>query len=208
MIFQKASVCPFGKALLRTIFLIGVLIGPGVLAAQGTPSPSEPLSLSNKAVLLKVPFKRQTEPNLCGVAAIEMVAGYYGQELNQSQNQYLRIDANQTTGITGATMEVVLRASDYYTAIFQGTLDRKLTGLYRNLDLKRPLIVMVTSADGKISHYAVVTGYDPVKKLIVLSDPAGDANEPFAVASFEAGWKRANDFTLLAVPKSQETPTP
>ena len=87
-------------------------------------------------------------------------------------------------------------------------MDRKLTGLYRNLDLKRPLIVMVTSVDGKISHYAVVTGYDPIKKLMILSDPAGDANEPFTVASFEAGWKRANYFTLLAVPKSQETPTP
>ncbi len=129
-------------------------------------------------------------------------------KLDSTQYQYLKIDAKQTTGITGATMEVVLRASDYYTAIFHGTLDRQLTGLYRSLDLKRPLIIMVTSADGKISHYAVVTGYDPVKKLIVLSDPAGGENEPFPVAQFESGWKRANGFTLLAVPKSTETPTP
>jgi ABC-type bacteriocin/lantibiotic exporter with double-glycine peptidase domain len=215
MIFQNWCVSSF-LAFLRGFLLLGGL--PGVLLAQTPLSSTTPVSPSSKensrtffskqAVLLKVPFERQTEPNLCGVAAIEMVASYYSQKLNETQYQYLKLDAKQTGGITGATMEVVLRASNYYTAIFEGTLDLKLTGLYRNLDLKRPLIVMVASADGKISHYLVVTGYDPVKKLIILSDPAGGENEPFAIDEFKTGWKRANNFTLLAVPEKLETPVP
>ena len=160
---------------------------------------------SKKAVLLKVPFKKQTEPNLCGVAAIEMISGYYNQKLNDSQYHYLKLDAKQNNGIAGATLEVVLRASDYYTAVFPGTLDDKTTSLYYHLDMERPLIVMVSSADGKTNHYLVLTGYDPEKSLIVASDPAGEGSVTLSVDDFKKGWARANYFTLVAVPKSLDT---
>jgi ABC-type bacteriocin/lantibiotic exporter with double-glycine peptidase domain len=212
---SKYEAFPLLQILLSALLWPGLCV-PSALLAQGQPSPGTPDSnpasqkdsLSKKAVLLKVPFEKQKEPNLCGIAAIDMITSYYGQKLNDTQYYYLKLDAKQTDGITGATMEVVLRASDYYTAIFKGTLDRGLTGLYRNLDLKRPLIVMVASVDGKVRHYAVVTGYDPQKKLVFISDPAGVENEFFPVDQFEAGWARTDYFTLLAVPKSKETSTP
>lgn len=138
------------------------------------------------------------------MAIIDMITGYYHLKLDPSQYKLLKIDAGQNNGITGATIEVVLRASGYYTAIFKGTLDWKLTGLYRNLVLQRPVIVMVASADGKLSHYALVTGYDLQHKQIFLSDPAGGDNEVFAISQFAIGWKRANYFTLLAVPQNLE----
>ena len=181
-----------------------------ICGIAGSHSPLWSQGAASKAVLLKVPFEKQAEPTLCGIAAMGMITGYYGQKLDETQYYYLKLDAKQNGGITGATLEVVLRASGYYTAIFKGTLDRKLTGLYRDLDLKRPLIVMVASPDGKTRHYAVVTGYDLKKKVLFLSDPAGGENEPYSVDQFVKGWDRVDDFTLLAVPQEMErlTPTP
>jgi ABC-type bacteriocin/lantibiotic exporter with double-glycine peptidase domain len=142
---------------------------------------------------------------LCGMAAMEMVNAYYGQTLDETEYSYMKLDARQNDGITGATMEVVFRASNYYTAVFKGTLDHQLTGLFRNLDLKRPLIIMVQSKDGKVSHYAVLVGYDPVNQLLVISDPSGDPDELVDMALFKTAWDRVDDFTLLAVPQDQDS---
>src|SRR5690242_15228172 len=122
---------------LRKKALTGLLF-PCLLAALPAPAAPPPRSL-----VLKVPFHKQVKPEMCGIAALEMVTGYYGVALKESQYGTLKLDARQNGGIAGATMEVTLRASGYYTAVFPGTLDRGEAGLYRHLDLGRPLIVML-----------------------------------------------------------------
>jgi ABC-type bacteriocin/lantibiotic exporter with double-glycine peptidase domain len=187
-------------------FAFGLLISTLFLAATGCTT-SNKVSNSNtfsaKAVLLDVPFKMQKDPNLCGLAVLEMLALYYDKPLGKEQVKRLKKEADQKKAVTGATLEEVLRSAGYYTAIFPGTFDDSGNSLYRHLDKKRPLIVMLASDDGQFNHYELVTGYDWKWSLISVSDPA---RGPLAMplANFSAAWKRAKSFTLLAVPESKK----
>src|SRR5690242_3719650 len=78
--------------------------------AASTPTPVDQAgAFSDKAVLTNVPFfKKQKDPNLCGVAVLEMLTLYYGQPLTPVKIQWLKDEAAQKKAITGATLEVVL----------------------------------------------------------------------------------------------------
>jgi ABC-type bacteriocin/lantibiotic exporter with double-glycine peptidase domain len=185
---------------IRWLFPVVVAAGlgcasSGKISNEGTFSP--------EAVLLDVPFKMQKDPNLCGLAVLEMLTLYYGKPPEKGKVEQLKREAGQKKAVTGATLENVLKAAGYHAAIFSGTFDDKANSLYRHLDKGRPLIVMLSSDDGKTNHYELVTGYDWKKSLIAVSDPA---RGPLAIplSSFSASWKRAKSFTLLAVPESRD----
>lgn len=185
------------------VFVLLLVCSPAVLRSG---EPAKALVLSSRAVQLKVPFEEQGTPRECGLAVANMLCGYYGQKLNETLRGRLKDLARSADGITGAELLAVLRAADHEAAVFPGTLDDKgavedkKTGLYYHLNKGRPLIVMITSKDGKNSHYDVLTGYDPQRSLLLLLDPA---TGPVTVSTkdFLPAWKRANHFTLLAVPK-------
>jgi ABC-type bacteriocin/lantibiotic exporter with double-glycine peptidase domain len=181
--------------------LILSLLGAGC-AATSPVKLSDGNSFSSEAVLTNVPFKLQKDPNLCGLAVLEMLTLYYDKPLSPEKVQWLADQASQNKALSGETLTAALGA-DYYTAIFAGTLDEKETGLYHHLDLHRPLVVMMASEDGKTNHYELVAGYDPRTSLLSVLDPA---RGPLALplANFKAAWRRANYFTLLAVPESKD----
>jgi hypothetical protein len=88
--------------------------------------------------------------------------------------------------------------------VFSGTLGRQETGLYRQLDLGHPLIIMTGKGP---RHYCVVTGYDQAEGSIELLDPArGPLQE--AEGDLQVEWAEANAFTLLAVPAVQKPSNP
>ncbi len=158
-------------------------------------------TLSDQAVLLDLPVVRQTSPNLCGEVALEMLTRYYNALLTPDQEARLKKEANQEKGITGSTLKRVLEEQGYFVAVFSGTLDRKFSGLYRHLDLKRPLIVMVEGNGPDKNHYVLAVGYDEGTNTIVLLDPVrGELAMP--LINFKKVWDKVNDFTLLAVPKN------
>jgi ABC-type bacteriocin/lantibiotic exporter with double-glycine peptidase domain len=167
----------------------------------------QPVTLSKEAVVLPVAFEKQEAPRLCGLAAANMVANFYGQAFDQGYQDQLKAvseGGKGSKGILGSELLVTFRAADYDAAVFTGTLDKQETGIYLHLDKHRPLIVMITSADRTKSHYDVVSGYDPKKSLILLLDPASG---PLTLSAqdFLPAWRRANCFTLLAVPKKMNT---
>jgi len=180
-----------------------------ISSAWGQAAPAAaPLTLSHQTVQLAVPFEKQETARQCGLAAAKMVCGYYGQKFNETQEDWLKTVSKAGDGIMGSELVVSLRAADYDTAVFQGTLDKKKTGLYYHLDKRRPLVIMITSKDGKASHYDVLTGYDAKNSLLLVLDPASG---PLTLSTVDLlpAWKRANYFTLLAVPKklnAQATP--
>ena len=157
-------------------------------------------TLSDQAVLLDLPVVRQTAPNLCGEVALEMLTRYYNVLLTDEQEALLKKEANQQEGITGSTLKKVLEEQGYFVAVFSGTLDRKVSGLYRHLDLRRPLIVMIEGDGPDKNHYVLAVGYDEGTNAMVLLDPVrGEIAMP--LINFKKAWGKANNFTLLAVPK-------
>jgi hypothetical protein len=189
------------KTTLLIVALFVFILGKAELCTATDASSEE--TFSDLAVLIDVPLKTQKNAYLCGLAVVEMLTTYYDQPLSEEQAQYLKGESSKQNGITGLTLEVTLRSADYYTAIFPGTLDHKDTGLYHQLDLHRPLIVMLASDKDKPGHYELVTGYDPKRLLVSVLDPARGALA-LPVASFMANWKKANFFTLLAVPEKKD----
>ena len=127
-------------------------------------------------------------------SVIEMVTRYYGKRLTDEQSAFLRKDAKENGGVSGASLKKTLEEAGYFVAVFPGTLDHSVAGLYSHLDLKRPLIVMFGAGP---RHYAVVTGYDVESGMLVVLDPArGQVAVP--MKNFVKGWQEANYFTLLA----------
>jgi hypothetical protein len=156
--------------------------------------------LSDQAVLLDLPVVRQTAPNLCGEVALEMLTRYYNVLLTDQQEARLKKEANQKEGIPGSTLKEVLEEQVYFVAVFSGTLDRKVSGLYHHLDLRRPLIVMIEGDGPDKNHYVLAVGYDEGTNTIVLLDPVrGELAMP--LINFRKVWDKVDDFTLLAVPK-------
>jgi predicted double-glycine peptidase len=158
-------------------------------------------TLSDQAVLLDLPVVRQTSSNLCGEVALEMLTRYYNVLLTDQQETRLKNEANQKKGITGSTLKEVLEEQGYFVAVFSGTLDRKVSGLYRHLDLKRPLIVMIEGNGPDKNHYVLAVGYDEGTNVLVLLDPVrGQIAMP--LINFRKVWKKVDNFTMLAVPKN------
>ena len=184
---------------------LGYLLSPAVLADP----PLTLKSFSNQSVHFEVALVKQEEPRDCGLAVLKMIVGFYGQKLDQVQIDFVKENSKAGEGTAAAELMSVFNAADYKTALFQGTLDDEYTGLYLHLNRHHPLIVMITSKDGKDSHYDVVNGYDPVRHYLVLIDPAL-GQVIVRQKDFEPAWKRANNLTLLAVPKRllEKTPTP
>jgi len=176
------------------------LMGLVGCATTGHPT-SGTQSFSNHAVLLELAFETQGTDSLCGVASVEMVTRYYGKRLTSVQSAFLRQEAKDHNGVSGASLEKVLEGAGYFVAVFPDTLDRGESSLFNHLDQKRPLIVMLGAAP---RHYTVVTGYDPDYGLIVLLDPArGQVAVP--IQDFAKAWKEANYFTLLASPDQENS---
>ena len=158
-------------------------------------------TLSDQAVLLDLPVVHQTAPNLCGEVALEMLTRYYNVLLTADEEEQLKKEANQEDGIPGSTLKKVLEEQGYFVAVFSGTLDRKISGLYRHLDLRRPLIVMIQGDGPDKNHYVLAVGYDEGTNAIVLLDPVrGEIAMP--LVNFRKVWGKVDDFTMLAVPKN------
>ena len=171
------------------------------LFALGCATNSGLKTLSDQAVLLDLPLVRQTSPNLCGEVALEMLTRYYNVLLTDQQEARLKKEANQKAGIPGSTLKEVLEKQGYFVAVFSGTLDRKVSGLYRHLDLRRPLMVMIQGDGPDRNHYVLAVGYDEGTNAIVLLDPVrGEIVMP--LINFRKVWKKVDNFTMLAVPKN------
>jgi len=189
----------FKRMFLALTALLGVFL-PGCASAPRQSAGT----FSDRAVLLDVGFVRQGDPNLCGVAVLGMLTQYYGKPIPAQVLKALEKEAAEKKGIKGASLEGAFKQAGYHVAIFRGALDKRSKGLYHHLDLKRPLVVMLSPEGAKENHYQLVSGYDPKNGLISLLDPAkGPLAMP--VASFKASWERANSFTLLAVPAEGDT---
>lgn len=157
--------------------------------------------LSVSAVTLDLPLVRQDELHECGLSAISALVQYWNLEIPLDLRTELAQRAAEEEGLSGGELRRALETVGMETFLFRGTLDRSETGLYRHVDAGRPLIVMFALDEDK-NHYGLVLGYDEPRRTIVLLDPArGEVLRRVEV--FERAWNDCNQFTLLAVPKSQ-----
>lgn len=149
------------------------------------------------SVWLDVPFVRQ-EKNGCGAASIAMVMEYWrGQharvESVPAAEIHRTLYSQRARGVYASDLERYLRQQGFRTFAFRG----EWSDLRRHLEKGRPLIVALHAGD---RHYAVITGIDWEREIVLQHDPARRQLLQQHRSVFEKGWKAAGNWALLAVP--------
>ena len=189
---------------MRGTRLLAPLLALAVCACRAAPDGSP--FLSETAVALDLPLVRQDELYGCGLAAVSALCQYWDVELPRDARAELARRASDEKGLSGNELREALDARGLETYLFPGTLDRGDTGIYRHIDLGRPLVVMV-SPDGRAHHYCLVYGYDTARGNLILLDPArGEVLRP--IRTFEREWEACRRFTLLACSKNGDRKLP
>jgi predicted double-glycine peptidase len=152
-------------------------------------------------VRLDLPLVRQDALYDCGLASISALCQYWMVEVSAEERVRLARTAEDSAGLSGTEVRTALEGLGLEVYLFEGSLDRTLTGLYRHVDDGRPPLVMVSS-DGTRNHYELVLGYDEERNNLILLDPMkGEILVPVTV--FERNWDRCQRFTLLACRKEE-----
>lgn len=187
---------------LRILFSLLMVIS---VTACGSLIHRRTVPLSANAHLIEVPQLLQVNPTECGLVTASVLTGYYGRALGASEIQAMQTEAAETKAISGTTLQKTLESSGYEVHIFKGKIDNTATGLYYHIDRGRPLVAMIAKNGYKLSitHFVLVTGYDPETRQIIIHDPQF-GKQVWAESEFQIVWERTKSFTLLATPS--ETP--
>lgn len=147
---------------------------------------------------LVVPLVRQSEENMCGIAALEMIESFYKSPVKAKFHESLVASVNASKGTSAALLKEAFIDSGYNAVIFPGELSAGIAGLYHHIDSGHPVIVMF-GAEAK-RHYLVVFGYDPENHKVYFNDPLKGVVS-LGSESFLKFWQMANNFSLLTFPK-------
>jgi ABC-type bacteriocin/lantibiotic exporter with double-glycine peptidase domain len=194
--FFKLSKCGLAAVALVSI------AGCAMLGARN--SAPQPVKLSADAKVLDVPIEKQDAASLCGLVVVDMLTKYYRQELSSEQHDSLKSIAIANNGIDGDQLVASLNKAGYYAVVYPGALDHTPTGIYSQIDNGRPVIVMLKSTVNGLTHFTIISGYDPKNDYVILTDPVLGQNVMRA-KDFSDRWLGTSQFTLLAVPQPQHS---
>jgi ABC-type bacteriocin/lantibiotic exporter with double-glycine peptidase domain len=159
------------------------------------------------AVWLDVPFVKQ-EKNGCGAASIAMVMRYWQHQQGQNADAVPAEAEIQKTlysapahGIYASDLENFLKLHGYRTFAFNGTTQ----DLAEHLAKGRPLIAGLQPSRGAPLHYVVIVGIEPVKREVLMNDPAERKLLKRDFDTFEKEWRGTGHWTLLALPSSESS---
>src|SRR5262249_42254584 len=108
-------------------------------------------------------------------------------------------------GIYATDLKRYLDDHGYKTFVFQG----EWSDLEEHLKKGRPLLVALKPRGQSELHYVVVGGLEWNEDLVVINDPAERKPLRQTRVEFEKAWKATDNWTLLAVPREQNsTPSP
>jgi predicted double-glycine peptidase len=163
------------------------------LPDRGTSSPPLPaITVSGVANLIRVPLLRQDTGYTCGVASLQSIFAYYGQDYRADK----LARALKTTAQNGTDYRDIIRV-----AVSNGYSAQKYTGMSVDqlkgfIDAQTPVLLVIQawpekpvdwSQDWKDGHYVVAIGYD--NDNIYFMDPATIGNYTYIpVDEFLVRW--------------------
>lgn len=189
------------RRLLSAALLIVVFFcfpAPQYLSAADSPDrgassrPAPGITVNGVANLIRVPLIRQSTGFTCGVASLQSIFGYYGQDYRGDK----LASALKTTSQNGTDYRDIIRV-----ALINGYRAQKYDGmtvdqLKAYIDAQTPVLLVIQawpgktvdwSKDWKDGHYVVAIGYD--SDNIYFMDPATMGNYTYIpVDEFLARW--------------------
>ena len=161
---------------------------------------------TSRGVWLDVPYVHQ-EKEGCGSAAIAMVLQYWSQKgaiiatdrMDAAKIQQ-KLHSKESHGIRASEMDEYLRQSGFSSFEFRG----EWSDLKNHIEKGRPLIAAIQPGPRTALHYVVVAGLESVDEAVLINDPERGKLVRVGRSEFEKEWKRTENWTLLAVPKTSE----
>jgi ABC-type bacteriocin/lantibiotic exporter with double-glycine peptidase domain len=150
--------------------------------------------------VMKVKCNIQKSDSLCGWAASETIADYYGKTLNAGYEEKLSKEAGLTGGIAAGNLKALFEASNFDVAVYPGKFDMSFQGIFKQLESKRPVIILLCDKPDSIGHYVVIYGYDGNRGLLAVMDPA-KCSYILPINDISTAWSNAKFLTILALPK-------
>jgi len=164
-------------------------------------------ALAAPGIWIDVPFVPQTKDG-CGSASISMILRYWAKKAGpiappaaEPEKIQAALFSPATGGILASTMQQYFQESGYRAFAFQGEWE----DLKHHIEEGRPLIVSLR-ASGPLEplHYVVVVGIDPDRNYVFVNDPAQQKMLRLSRKGFESEWNPTHNWTLLAVPRSDD----
>jgi len=169
----------------------------GCASYTGTAHTVDPYAAVRKGKWWMVPsFPRvmQDTSNDCGAAALAAVMRFWG---HGATSESIEATLGRTDHrLRAGDMVEYARRQGLHSYVFFGTM----TDIAHELRRGRPIIVGLgkSIAEKKaLSHYEVVVGYEPEKKLVLLLDP-GRGWQVDTLRGFAEEWARTKGVTVVA----------
>ena len=165
------------------------------------------LAAETSGAWIDVPFVSQTSDG-CGSASISMVIRYWESKNGQSDPPIANAERIQAAlfspaagGIPASMMRKYFQEIGYRSFAFQG----EWSDLKHHLEKGRPLIVALRAsvAHGPL-HYVVLVGIDSDRSYVFVNDPAQQKMLRISREGFESEWSATHNWTLLAVPRTDD----
>jgi hypothetical protein len=165
------------------------------------PLPSGKNTSSSK---LDVPFVAPRS-ELCASSSIAMVSSYW-----ESKAQFLprltleELDSRTLIPQKGGTLQIELISAARVNGLLVYQIEPNFDALVAELFVGHPVIVLVNRSFSwaPLWHYAPVTGYDAQTQTI-LTHFANEANEAVPITTFEAIWKRGENWGVVLLPPGE-----
>jgi ABC-type bacteriocin/lantibiotic exporter with double-glycine peptidase domain len=183
---------------LRVIFVLLMIFAGSLEPNLGAETP---------AAWIDVPFVAQTRDG-CGSASISMIIRYWENRSGRiapptadPETIQAALFSSAAGGIPASLMKKYFQDIGYHAFAFQG----EWSDLKHHLEEGRPLIVGLRAswAHGPL-HYIVLVGIDSERGYLFVNDPAQQKMLRISRGGFESEWSATRNWTLLAVPRTQD----
>ena len=186
---------------LQTPALAGVLVWASLmLTGCATPQVATlgerwPEDLATRVELTQVPFYPQ-EDNECGPAALAMVANAAGVQVTPEA----LLEQVYLPGRKGS-LQLEMLAATRRQGLLAYPLSPKVEAVMREVAAGNPVLVFQNLAFSfyPVWHYAVVTGFDRDRNVLVLHSGRTERME-MSLFTFERTWARGQYWSMLALP--------
>jgi ABC-type bacteriocin/lantibiotic exporter with double-glycine peptidase domain len=188
------------RAFVRIAF---ALFSLGCASYSGTAKPAQPSVIEREGGWLMVrqfPRVLQEKNDDCGAAALASVMRFWGHAA--TPQSILSALGRRDHRLRAGDIATHARQAGLHSYVFFGTL----TDIVHELERGRPIIVGLgkqVAAKKALSHYEVVIGYEPKKKLVLLLDPA-KGFQVDSLEGFSEEWTRTKGVTIVTfLPESE-----
>jgi len=153
--------------------------------------------------MLKVPYHRQKQEGMCGVAALQMIYDYYGNQINQEDIWEFIKELREAGGWYARSYKLCEHAMNlgYPTILARGNINTLRELLLQNIP---PIVSQQLTLQNQLGHFRVVLD---VNKFTTLHDPQYRESMKYNIDHFDQLWlpgRETTDHVLIAISKREQ----